>query len=168
MHDETTPATRSWPVQLAGLLGFVLICFLAASLGGLLTASSVRGWYQQLNKPALAPPDWVFGPVWTILYLMMAVAAWLVWRRGRWTEQRKPLVLFAIQLALNVAWSGIFFAMQNPGLAFAEILVLWLAILGTAISFWYRSRLAAGLLVPYLAWVTFAAFLNFEFWRLND
>lgn len=149
------------------LVLFVTVCFAAAAIGGALTAQSVGGWYQTLAKPAWNPPDWVFGPVWTLLYFLMGVAAWLVWRRSGWTEARWALLLFGVQLALNVIWSGLFFAAQAPGWAFAELLVLWIAIAATLAAFARRSRVAAALMAPYLAWTTFAAALNFAIWRLN-
>lgn len=124
-------------------------------------------WYGQLRKPAWNPPGWIFGPVWTALYTMMAVAAWLVWRQGGFPSQRKALGLFLLQLLLNAAWSPLFFGLHNPALAFAEIVLLWFAILGTLITFWKIHRCAGALLLPYLAWVTFAAVLNFTLWQLN-
>ncbi len=154
--------------QVVWLAGLVAVSFGAATVGAVFTSSSVGDWYQTLAKPSWNPPDWLFGPVWTLLYLLMAVSAWLVWRRGGWTASRRPLSLFAVQLALNVAWSGIFFGMRSPGLAFGEILVLWLAILATAASFWNRSAAAALLLAPYLAWTSFATCLNFVVWRMNS
>ncbi len=152
--------------QAAALAGFLAICFAAAAAGGVLTAMSVETWFPQLTKPSWAPPNWVFGPVWSALYAAMAVAAWLVWRRaGR--DARASLVLFGIQLALNVAWSGLFFGLRSPGLAFFELIVLWIAIAATLTAFSRWSRVAGALLVPYLAWVTFAGALNFAIWRLN-
>ena len=124
-------------------------------------------WYAALKKPAWNPPGWVFAPVWTTLYTMMAVAAWLVWQRGGFAAQRRPLGLFLAQLALNALWTPLFFGWHLPGLAFAEIVLLWLAIAATLIAFRPVSRVAAWLLAPYLAWVSFASFLNFTLWRLN-
>lgn len=154
--------------QAAWLIGLLAICFIAAGIGGALTATSVGGWYQTLAKPTWNPPDWVFGPVWTTLYALMAVAAWLVWRRDGFRAASGPLGWFAAQLALNVAWSAIFFGWQRPGAAFAEILLLWLAIAATTIAFWQRSSLAGWLFVPYWAWTTFAVVLNGTLWRLNS
>jgi uncharacterized protein YbjT (DUF2867 family)/tryptophan-rich sensory protein len=154
--------------QFVGLLAIVGICFAAAAIGGAATSTSVGDWYLTLEKPAWRPPDWVFGPVWTLLYLMMAVAAWLVWRQGNWRESRKPLVWFIAQLALNVCWSIIFFGLRSPGVAFVEILFLWLAILGTAFSFRSKSLLAARLMLPYLGWTSFAALLNVTIWQMNS
>ena len=145
----------------------LVICFAVAGLGSYWTSQGLGPWYDGLRKPSWTPPSWIFGPVWTILYASMAVAAWLVWRRRGLAGARLPLSLFGVQLALNLAWSGIFFAMRRPGLAFGEILLLWMAILATSLAFGGISRRAAGLLAPYLAWVTFAAALNFAIWRLN-
>src|SRR5581483_10582213 len=132
------------------------VCFGTAAVGGALTASGVRDWYPALNKPSWTPPDWVFGPVWTALYLMMALAAWPVWRRAGWPRSRAALVLFAVQLVLNAAWSGLFFALRRPGAAFAEVILLWAAIFATLVAFGRVSAAATGLLVPYLLWVTYA------------
>ncbi|TXH75093.1 MAG: tryptophan-rich sensory protein [Lysobacteraceae bacterium] len=124
-------------------------------------------WYLALNKPSWHPPTWVFGPVWSTLYVMMAVSAWSVWRRGGFARQSLPLAMFLVQLVLNAAWSPLFFGLQHPGVALIEILVLWLAILATLVIFRRVHRPAAWLLVPYLAWVSFAAVLNGTLWRLN-
>jgi tryptophan-rich sensory protein len=150
--------------KILGLLGWLLLCFAAAAVGSLFMPGE---WYAALNKPAWNPPGWIFGPVWTALYAMMAVAAWLIWHRGGLAVQRRPLGLFLAQLALNALWTPLFFGLRQPGLAFAEILLLWLAILATLLAFRPVSRAAAWLLVPYLAWVSFAAVLNGALWRLN-
>lgn len=154
---------RTW----LALLGFIVLCFAAAGIGGYWTSLSQPGWYDRIAKPSWTPPSWLFGPVWTALYLAMAVAAWLVWRHGGWAEQRRPLTLFLVQLALNTAWSGLFFGLRSPGLAMAEIVLLWFAILLTLRAFLRVDRVAGWLFVPYLLWVTFAAALNFAVWRLN-
>ena len=146
------------------LAGWVTLCFGAASLGALFPPGE---WYGSLRKPVWTPPAWVFGPMWTLLYLMMGVAAWMVWRRGGWRAQRLPLGCFLVQLALNAAWSPLFFGLHRPDLALADILFLWLAIAATLAAFWFRTRLAALLLLPYLAWVSFAALLNLALWQLN-
>ena len=153
--------------NLVALAGFAALCFAVAAAGGAATATSVGTWYAGLAKPAFNPPDWVFGPVWTCLYVTMAVAAWLVWREQGFSAGRIPLVLFAVQLALNAVWSGLFFGLRAPGLAFADIVLLWIAILATLIAFGRVSTWAAALLVPYLAWVSFAAALNWTLWRMN-
>lgn len=163
IHDNAR-RNPAWQALVLGL--FYLACFLAAGLGSLFTMVSVGSWYAGLAKPSWNPPGWVFGPVWTVLYAMMAVAGWLVWRKGQ-PASWHALRWFAIQLVLNVGWSAIFFGLQMPGLAFAEILVLWLAIAATLMTSWRVSRAAGLLLVPYLLWVSFAAVLNFAIWRLN-
>ena len=148
------------------LIVFLAICLGAGGVGSFFTASSVRDWYPRLRKPPGTPPSWLFGPVWTALYVLIAVSAWLIWREYRWGA-RPTLLIFFAQLALNVAWSGIFFGSRMPGVAFAEIVILWLAILFNMFVFYLLLPLAALLLLPYLLWVTFAAYLNFGLWRLN-
>lgn len=147
---------------------FVTVCFLAAGLGTWLSGSGQTQWYPALRKPAGTPPDWVFGPVWSALYLCMAIAAWLVWKQGGWGEARAALLLFFLQLGLNAAWSGLFFGLRRPGLALADVLALWVLILLTMLAFQAWSSVAAWLLVPYLLWVAYAARLNFFLWRLNS
>jgi translocator protein len=152
---------RRWLV----LVGWLLLCFAAASMGAVLMPGE---WYGTLKKPFWNPPGWIFGPVWAVLYTMMAVAAWLVWRQGGWGKQRKPLLIFLAQLAFNALWTPLFFGLHRPGVAFAEILLLWLAIAWTIAAFWRVRRAAAWLLTPYLVWVSFATMLNFVLWRLNS
>ncbi|MFC1806037.1 TspO/MBR family protein [Planctomycetota bacterium] len=144
------------------------LCFGAAAIGSLFTGPAVSTWFQQIRKPSYSPPDWLFGPVWTALYATMAVAAWLIWRKGDAASRRLPLFLFGVQLALNAAWSPIFFGLRSFGGAFVEIVALWLAILATLVAFLPVSVPAGVLLVPYLGWVSFAAVLNFSIWRLNQ
>ncbi len=158
-----TIPTRPW----AGLAFWLGVCFVVAWAGSAATAPKIEGWYAGLVKPAWNPPNWVFGPVWTVLYCCMAVAAWLVWRQGGFASARRPLTWFYIQLALNGFWSWIFFGMESPGWAFAELVLLWTAITATTVEFWRRSFVAGMLFVPYLAWATFAGALNFALWRLN-
>jgi translocator protein len=147
-----------------GLVGWLMACFSAASLGIVIRPGAC---YAALNKPAWNPPAWLFGPAWSLLYTLMAVAAWLVWKRGGFAAQRRPLGLFLTQLVLNALWTPLFFGLHLPALALAEITLLWLAIALTIAAFWRVQRTAAWLLVPYLAWVTFAAALNAALWRLN-
>lgn len=163
--NDMTAAAPSRARLLLGLAGWLALCFSAAGLGGLFMPGE---WYAQLRKPSWNPPAWIFGPVWTALYTMMAVAAWLVWRRGGFAVQRVSLGVFLLQLLLNALWSPLFFGLHNPALAFAEIVLLWLAIISTLLVFWKARRGAGLLLVPYLAWVTLAAVLNFTLWRLNS
>jgi tryptophan-rich sensory protein len=153
--------------SIAALAVFLVLSFTASAIGGLFTYPAIPGWYQGLEKPSWTPPDAVFGPVWTVLYILMAVAAWLVWKRGGWAAQRGPLMLWGVQLVLNSLWSILFFGMRNPALGLAEIVILWLAILAALIAFWKVARPAGGLMLPYLAWVTYASALNFAIFRLN-
>jgi benzodiazapine receptor len=153
--------------QVVCLVGAIVACFVVAGVGGALTNTSLGDWYPALTKPAWTPPDWIFGPVWTLLYLMMAVAVWLVWRASGWPRASGAIGLFAGQLALNLAWSGVFFGLRSPGWAALEIVFLWLAIAATAVAFRRHSRLAAALLLPYLAWTTFAGGLNWAIFWLN-
>lgn len=146
------------------LAGWLVLCLGAASLGPIYMPDE---WYSTLKKPSWNPPGWIFGPVWSALYTMMAVAAWLVWNRGGFAAQGRPLRLFLTQLVLNAAWTPLFFGLHCPGAAFAEITLLWLAIAATLAAFRPVHQAAAWLLVPYLAWVSFAAALNFTLWRLN-
>ncbi|HAV61422.1 MAG TPA: sensory protein TspO [Verrucomicrobiales bacterium] len=156
--------SRAWLSDLGGLAMWLVACFAASAMGAVFPPGE---WYQSLSKPSWNPPPWVFGPMWTALYLMMAVAAWRVWRRGGWRVQKRPLGWFALQLVLNAAWTPLFFGLHQAGFAFAEIVLLWLAILATLLAFLRVDRPAAWLLVPYLGWVGFAAILNFTLWRIN-
>ncbi len=150
------------------LLVAVIAAQSAGIIGSLFTVPSIPTWYIGLAKPAFAPPNWVFAPVWTTLFLLMGIAAFLVWRKGLdRRDVRIGLALFVAQLALNVLWSIVFFGLRNPGGALVEIIVLWSVILGTVIVFNKVSRLGTVLLLPYLLWVTFAAYLNYAIWRLN-
>ena len=150
-----------------GLLVLIVICFAVSGVGGAVTYPEIENWHAKLVKPTWTPPDSVFGPVWSALYLGMAIAAWLVWRQRGLAGALGPLPLFGVQLLLNTAWSWLFFGLHSPGAAFVDILLLWTAIAATMIVFWCRSTVAGLLFVPYLAWVTFASFLNFGIWRLN-
>lgn len=152
--------------QLLGLIVWVLVTFAAAALGAIASIQAAS-FYLQLERPTWAPPASVFGPVWSVLYALMAVAAWLVWRKGGWQVQRAALTLFLVQLVLNALWSWLFFGWHRGGLAFADIVLLLIAIVATLIAFWRTQRLAGLLLLPYLAWVSFAAVLNFTVWQLN-
>ncbi|HVY72651.1 MAG TPA: TspO/MBR family protein [Candidatus Paceibacterota bacterium] len=151
------------------LVGWILLAEAAGAVGSLVTVPSILAWYATLARPELAPPNWVFGPVWTTLFLLMGIAAFLVWRtRTRAKGSTKALWAFAIQLALNVLWSFLFFGLHSPGGAFVEIILLWAAILYTIVLFAKVSKPAAYLLIPYIAWVSFAGYLNFMIWVLNS
>lgn len=161
-----TTDTSPWSNR-TGLLASVAFCELVGIVPGALTAGDVAGWYQTLEQPGLTPPDWVFGPVWTALFAAMGVALHLVRERRDSPTRDRALGLFVLQLALNASWTLVFFGEHSIVGGLATIAGLWLAIVATAIAFWRESRLAAALLVPYLLWVTFAAYLNLEIWRLN-
>lgn len=154
-------------MQWLALLLFLFVCLGTAGLGAAWTNSSVTTWYATLEKPSWNPPNWVFGPVWTCLYVAMAIAAWLVWRHEGFTGAPMSMLLFGGQLILNAAWSLLFFGLRNPGLALVDVILLWLSILATILAFGRVSTWAAALLVPYLAWVSFATALNWTLWRLN-
>lgn len=151
------------------LIGAIVIAELAGVIGGLFTAPAIAGWYAGIARPDFSPPNWVFGPVWTTLYLLMGVALWLVWKNESVDPKtrRSAIAVFFIQLALNSLWSIIFFGLHSIGGALVEIVVLWLAIVATIFLFRKISRPAAWLLAPYLLWVTFAAYLNYSLWMLN-
>ncbi len=157
--------TRERPTsQALGYIGWLALCF-AASAGAVFVTTD--GWYAGLNKPTWNPPASVFAPAWTVLYILMATAAWLVWRQGGWKAQRFPLGLFLVQWMLNALWTPLFFGFHLVSLAFAEIALLWVMIALTLLAFW-RVKTSAGLLMlPYLLWVTFAAALNFSIWQMN-
>jgi benzodiazapine receptor len=141
-------------VQLAGIIGSVF------------TSSSITSWYATINKPSFNPPNWIFGPVWTILYLMMGISFYLIWVNYD-KKSKNAVIIFGVQLLLNTLWSILFFGLQSPLFAFIEIIILWIAILVTIILFYKVSKKAAILLVPYILWVSFAAVLNFSIWLIN-
>lgn len=147
------------------LIGSIVICNLAGIVGAYATASSVSSWYLTLTKPAWNPPSWVFGPVWTLLYTMMGVSLYLIIREKKF--RGITAWAFSIQLVLNTLWSFLFFGLQNPFLGLIEIIALWVAIVVTITAFWQQVRLAGILLLPYLAWVSFASYLNYTLYRLN-
>lgn len=144
----------------------ILVAVLVGALGSLFTSSSVTTWYATINKPAFNPPSWLFAPVWTILYILMGISFWLIWK-SRSPEKHRAMGLFIVQLVLNGIWSPIFFGAQAIGGALALIVLLWAAIVLTILVFKKISKPAAWLLVPYIVWVSFATVLNFAIWRLN-
>ena len=156
-------APRTTSHQLLGLLGWLLVVFAAAAVGAVASVDA-KAFYAQLIKPAWSPPAGVFGPVWSVLYALMGVSAWLVWRSR---TSRQALVLFFAQLAANALWSWLFFAWHHGALAAAEVLVLLALIAGTMRAFWQSSRVAAALLLPYLLWVAFASALTWSVWQSN-
>lgn len=158
-----TPSTGK---QFLALAGFLIVTYLTAAVGAV-GSLNAQQFYAELNLPAFAPPAWLFGPVWTVLYGMMAIAAFLVWRRAGWRYGDTALILFLVQLILNGLWSWIFFAWYQGFWALVEILALLVAIIATTLAFWKHSKVAAFLMLPYLGWVTFATVLTFSLWRLN-
>lgn len=154
------PNLRPW----LGLIAWLAVCFAAAGTASLVT---VEGWYASLRKPIWNPPTWVFAPVWSLLYALMAVAAWQVWLEGGWRRRRGPLTLFSAQLLLNALWTPLFFRLHETGLALAEIALLWVCLVATVVAFAGVRRSAGWLLAPYLAWISYAAALNGALWRLN-
>jgi tryptophan-rich sensory protein len=160
-------AVPSRAAQVAGFAGWLALCFAASALGAL-ASRDAGAFYAALTRPAWSPPAWLFGPVWSVLFLTMAVAAWLVWRvphAGRWKSM--ALALFVAQLVANALWSWLFFAWHLGGAAFADVLLLWLLVAATIAAFWRIQPVAGMLLVPYLLWVTFASALNWALWQAN-
>ena len=148
------------------LCGFILLCLAVGGVSGAITPRAILEWYPTLNKPPFNPPNWVFGPVWTVLYVMMAVAAWRAWAKG--AKVNGALGWFYVQLALNFLWTFLFFGAHAIGAAFIEIVLLWASIAVTGIKFWKIDHTAGWLMAPYLAWVSFATLLNASFWWLNS
>jgi benzodiazapine receptor len=154
-------------IDIISLCGFSAFCLFISAIGGAVTLTSVNSWYQDLIKPSFTPPDWVFSPVWITLYLLMGISAWLVWRQTDHKSKQLPLSVFGVQLALNLAWSFIFFGARLVGWALIEISFLWVAIVINIYLFWRINNLAGWLLIPYILWVTFAVILNSSIYVLN-
>jgi len=158
--------TLSKQKQFLGLIGWLIVSFSASAVGAVASIQA-KTFYGELVQPSWAPPASVFGPVWSLLYGMMAIAAWLVWRNGGFRANSTALSIFLVQLAVNALWSWLFFAWQLGAWAFVDILFLWVLIVATIVCFWRVRPLAGALLIPYLCWVSFAAFLNYSVWQLN-
>ncbi|MCA9735217.1 tryptophan-rich sensory protein [candidate division KSB1 bacterium] len=152
--------------QILGLVAWLVISFTTSAIGALATVQA-KSFYSQLMQPDWAPPPWIFGPVWTLLYTLMAIAAWLVWRSDGFRTNRQALTLFLLQLAFNALWSWLFFTWNLGLFAQVDITVLWILILATLVAFYRVNRLAGVLFIPYLLWVSFASVLNFTIWQLN-
>lgn len=151
----------------------IFICEAAGFIGSVFTMPAIEGWYKFIQKPSFSPPNWIFAPVWTILFALMGIALFIVWSSYEKTSDKKQkaqarsaIIIFFVQLIVNILWSVLFFGLQNPGAAFAEIIILWFEIAITIYAFARVSRTAAWLLVPYLLWVSFAAYLNYAIWQL--
>ena len=157
---------RSSKAQFLGLVGWFAVSFAAGSVGAIASANAGL-FYGQLSQPTWAPPAWLFGPVWSVLYALMAIAAWLVWRKHGFRGASGALWLFVTQLIANALWTWLFFGLHRGALALAEIAVLWLLIAASILAFWRLQRFAALLLVPYLMWVSFASALTWSLWRMN-
>lgn len=142
----------------------IAVCQIAGIIGSIFTAPAINTWYASLAKPEIVPPNWIFAPAWTILFLLMGISLYIVWNKG---INKKQTTAFSIQLELNIAWSAIFFGLKNPLLALIEIILLWIAILATIILFKKTSKTAAILLLPYIAWTSYAMLLNYQIWMLN-
>jgi translocator protein len=153
--------------SIVGLIAWIGVSLAAGLIGNMLGGGGDPQFYQQLDRPAWAPPPWLFGPVWITLYVMMGTAAWMVWRERGFARARLPLVVFLVHLVFNAAWTGIFFGLRMFGLALAEIVVLAALVAWLVVMFWRVRPLAGALLVPYLLWVGFATALTFSLWRLN-
>ncbi len=147
-----------------GLIGWLVVTFVAAWIGSRFMPGA---WYASLTKPSWNPPNTIFAPVWSVLYVLMGVAAWLVWRKAGFSGAGAALVLFGVQLVLNALWSYLFFGLHRLDFAFFDIVALWVMILVVVVLFWREDRLAGGLMLPYLFWVGFASYLNFTLWQLN-
>ena len=155
------------------LIVAIAVCESAGIIGSIFTAPAIGGWYANLSKPSFSPPSWIFAPIWTVLFALMGVALFFVWLSYNKASQKKDkikaksaIIIFFVQLIVNVLWSILFFGLQNPGAAFAEIIILWFEIVITIYAFAKVSQTAAWLLVPYLLWVSFAAYLNYSIWQL--
>jgi len=163
-HATSPDKTR----DLIGLAAFLALCLLVSALGGMITATSVESWYPSLVKPFFNPPDWLFAPVWTVLYVLMAVAGWRVWRSDApRTGRRTALTVFALQLGLNLLWSALFFGDRRPDWALIEIVILLVVIIFNTVLFHRIDRVAGALFVPYVLWVGYATALNAAIWWLN-
>lgn len=164
--NKITEMTLPLYKQVIGLIGWLILCFMASAIGAVASVQA-ESFYSQLIQPSWAPPSWVFGPVWTVLYTLMAISAWLIWRTGKFKSNQTALILFLLQLTLNALWSWLFFAWHQGLFSFVDISLLWICIIATLFSFWRLNILAGVLLAPYLLWVTFAAALNYQLWQLN-
>ena len=154
-------------IKISKLLASIIICEMAGVLGSIFTTSQIKGWYKTLEKPPFNPPNWIFAPVWTILFVLMGISLWLIWIEEIKISKKKAIIIFAGQLVLNILWSFMFFGLNSPVLGFLIIVPLWIAIFLTIKEFYKISKVASYLLVPYILWVSFASVLNASIWFLN-
>lgn len=165
---KNTLPSSGWVRSPLKLLAAIVICNFAGIIGSLVTTTGEGSWYAAIEKPPFNPPGFVFGPVWTTLYILMGISLYLIWMEGTGRrEVRLALIFFSTQLVLNALWTFLFFGLQSPFLGLVEIIILWLFIVATIVAFYRFNKTAAFLMVPYLAWVTFAAFLTYSIWILN-
>lgn len=165
---KNTLPSSGWVRSPLKLLAAIVICNFAGIIGSLVTTTGEGSWYAAIEKPSFNPPGFVFGPVWTTLYILMGISLYLIWMEGTGRrEVRLALIFFSTQLVLNALWTFLFFGLQSPFLGLVEIIILWLFIVATIVAFYRFNKTAAFLMVPYLAWVTFAAFLTYSIWILN-
>jgi translocator protein len=150
-----------------GLFIFLVLCFAVGGLGGLVTFPEIEGWYKGLKKPSWTPPNAVFGPVWNLLFLLTAIAGWMVWRKRGLAFARLAMAAFVAQLVLNLLWSVLFFGLHRPDLALIDAFLLWLSVAAMIVTFWRVRPLAGCLMLPYFVWAAYAIALNFAIWRMN-
>lgn len=154
------------PVDFFKLFVSIVVCELAGGIGSIFNIKAIPKWYRKIKRPSFNPPNWIFGPVWTTLYLLIGISFYFVWNSNV-SGKEIAIILFVVQLVLNILWSGIFFGLRKPGYAFIEIILLWASILAMIIFFYPISNVASYLLIPYFLWVSFASVLNFSIWFLN-
>ena len=165
--QQTIAPRTNHRTRVFALIAFMVLCLIISAFGGAVTATSVNDWYAALNKPFFNPPDWLFAPVWTVIYFMIAFSGWRVRLKTGIANAKGPFGLYAAQLALNLAWSFMFFGAQSPILGLIDVVILLAVIIANMIAFWKIDRLAGILLVPYALWVAFATLLNAAIWHLN-
>ena len=168
VEQETITPRPNHRTRVFALIAFMVLCLIISASGGAVTATSVNDWYAALNKPFFNPPNWLFGPMWTLIYFLIAFSGWRVWLKTGISNAKGPFALYAVQLTLNLAWSFLFFGAQSPILGLIDIVILLAVIIANMIAFWRIDRLAGMLLVPYAAWVGFATLLNAAIWHLNS
>ncbi|NIZ03029.1 TspO/MBR family protein [Thalassospira lucentensis] len=166
-EPASSPFAPNHRTKVFALIAFMVLCLIISAAGGAVTATSVTGWYTTLEKPSFNPPNWIFGPVWTIIYFMIALSGWRAWLNGGIANNRPAFLVYAVQLALNLLWSFLFFGAQSPLLGLIDIVPLLALIVINCVMFWKIDRWAGLLLVPYVLWVSFAMLLNASIYFLN-
>ncbi|MCC9626042.1 tryptophan-rich sensory protein [Thalassospira sp. MA62] len=166
-QSHLSPSTPKHRTRVFALIAFMVLCLIISAAGGAVTATSVNDWYANLQKPSFGPPNWLFGPVWTVIYFMIAFSGWRVWLKRGFANAKGPFAIYGAQLTLNLAWSFLFFGAQSPFLAFIDIAILLALIIVNCVIFMKIDRVAGVLLIPYALWVGFATILNAAIWQLN-